>query len=109
MPKEPVRPSKKKAIQPSSGEVITSLATNNTYTIGEKIGEGAFGIVYACTDVWNNDLAAKVLKPVASYEKVKGEAEAEFLKLRVLRNAYITFVYDAFEYRNTFYIITRCW
>jgi serine/threonine-protein kinase len=99
----------KKAVQPSPGEVITSLLTGNTYTIGEKIGEGHFGIVYNCTDVWQNDLAAKVLKPIGTYEKVKVAADGEFLRLIQLRHPYITFVYDAFEYRNTFYIITeRC-
>ncbi|MEF8714065.1 MAG: protein kinase [Accumulibacter sp.] len=97
------------AIQPTVGEVITSLATGNSYTIGSRIGEGNFGIVYSCTDVWDNDLAAKVLKPIGSYEKVKAAAEAEFIKLLELRNPYITFVFDAFEFRDTFYIITeRC-
>ncbi|MFX1689710.1 protein kinase family protein [Paraburkholderia sp. A2RI-6] len=99
----------KTAIQPTAGEVITSLATGNSYTIGERIGEGNFGIVYSCKDVWNNDLATKVLKPIGSYEAVKAAAEAEFRKLLHLRNPNITFVYDAFEYRDTFYIITeRC-
>lgn len=105
LPPEPV----KRAIQPAIGEVITSLATGNSYTIGEQIGEGNFGIVYSSKDVWENDLAAKVLKPIGSYEKVKAAAEAEFIKLLQLRNPYVTFVYDAFEYRDTFYIITeRC-
>ncbi len=41
---------------------------------------------------------------------MRGEAIAEFEKLRLLRNPYVTFVYDAFEYRDTFYIITeRCY
>lgn len=85
------------------------MTTNNTYTIGKKIGEGNFGIVYECTDVWNNTLAVKVLKPKGTYEKVKASAEAEFIKLFQLRHPYITFVYDAFEFRDTFYIITeRC-
>lgn len=97
----------KSAVQPTIGEAITSLATNNTYTIGEKIGEGNFGIVYECADVWNNSLAVKVLKPKGTYEKVKASAEAEFLKLLQLRHPYVTFVYDAFEFRDTFYIITE--
>jgi serine/threonine protein kinase len=96
-------------IQPTAGEVITSLRTGISYTIGEKIGEGHFGIVYACTDVWTNDLAVKVLKPTGSYEKVRALAEAEFLKLLALRHPNITYIYDAFEFRDTFYIITeRC-
>ena len=105
VPPEPVR----RVTQPTVGEVIPSLATGNSYTIGMQIGEGTFGIVYSCKDIWENDLAAKVLKPIGSYEKVKAAAEAEFIKLLQLRNPYVTFIYDAFEYRDTFYIITeRC-
>lgn len=100
----------KQFVPPSPGEVITSLLTHNTYTIGQKIGEGNFGIVYSCTDIWGNELAVKVLKPLGlSYEKIKASAEAEFVKLVALRHPKITYIYDAFEYRDTFYIITeRC-
>lgn len=109
IPNSPQAEPEKQVIQPNNGEVITSLATGNSYTIGLKIGEGNFGIVYSCKDVWENDLAAKVLKPIGTYEKVKAAAEAEFVKLLQLRNPYITFVFDAFEYRDTFYIVTeRC-
>lgn len=99
----------KKFIPPSPGETITSLSTGNTYTMGQQIGEGSFGIVYACSDVWKNKLAVKVLKPTDEYEKVKEKAEGEFFRLMQLRHPNITFVYDAFEYRDTFYIVTeRC-
>src|ERR1700737_273316 len=108
-PPPPTAPPEKYAIQPTPGEVIMSTATRNTFTMGEKIGEGSFGVVFACTDAWNNDLAAKVFKPHGTYERVQAAAAAEFAKLRELRNPYITFVHDAFEYRDTFYIITeRC-
>lgn len=106
-PADPNTQPSKVAIQPTDGEVITSLATGNSYTIGATIGEGSFGIVYSCKDVWENDLAVKVLKPIGTYEKVKAAAQAEFAKLRELRNPYLTFVYDAFEYRDTFYIVTE--
>jgi hypothetical protein len=43
---------------PEDGDVITSLATRNSYTMGSKIGEGSFGIVYECSDGWRNDLVA---------------------------------------------------
>ena len=80
----------KRAIFPAPGEVITSLATGNTYTIGEKIGEGNFGTVFSCKDVWENDLAAKVLKPIGSNdEKVKAMAEAEFVKLLLASKIHI--------------------
>jgi eukaryotic-like serine/threonine-protein kinase len=100
----------KLVVPPAPGEVVTSEATRNTYTMGEQIGEGYFGLVYACTDVWNNQLAAKVLKPVGPYEKVQAAASAEIQKLLVLRHPHITYVFDAFEFRDTFYIITeRCY
>ena len=99
----------KVGIQPSLGESIKSLLTGNTYTIGPRIGEGNFGIVYSCSDDWENELAVKVLKPILPYEKLRENAKGEFFRLRQLRHPNITFVYDAFEYRSTFYIVTeRC-
>ena len=98
----------KMVVHPTKGEVIVSNL-GNSYTIGDKIGEGHFGVVFSCTDVWDNELAAKVLKPLGTYEAVKSRATAEFLKLLQVRNPFITFVHDAFEFRDTFYIITeRC-
>ena len=95
---------------PSPGEVITSLATGNTYTMGEKIGEGNFGMVYSCVDRWDNALAAKVMKSKGSYEAVKKSTEAELQKLLLLRHPHITYLFDAFEFRDTFYLITeRCY
>jgi eukaryotic-like serine/threonine-protein kinase len=100
----------KRFTKPTKGEIITSLVTKNSYTMGELIGEGNFGVVFSCTDVWQNELAVKVLKPLGTYEEVKAAAESELAKLVQLRNPYITFIYDAFEYRDTFYIITeRCY
>ncbi len=91
-----------RGIQPVPGEAITSLATGgNTYTIGPRIDEGNFGVVYNCSDDWGNDLAVKVLKPVYPYDKLKENAEGEFHRLMELRHPNITFVYDAFEYRYT--------
>jgi hypothetical protein len=73
-------------VPPTAGEVITSELTGNTYTMGEKIGEGYFGLVFSCVDVWGNSLAAKILKPFGDYEKVKASALAELDKLILLRH-----------------------
>ena len=97
----------KGGIQPFLGETITSLSTGNTYTIGPQIGEGNFGIVYSCSDDWDNELAVKVLKPILPYEKLKENAAGEFHRLMELRHPNITFVYEAFECRSTFYIVTE--
>jgi serine/threonine-protein kinase len=94
---------------PAPGEVITSGATSISYTMGARIGEGNFGVVYGCEDIWNNSLAAKVMKPHGTPEKVRAATVAELNKLLHLRHPHITFVFDAFEYRDTFYLITeRC-
>lgn len=100
----------KSVVPPSPGEVITSLATRTTYTMGQPIGEGSFGVVYACTDGWGNDLAVKVMKPTRTYEEVRHATVAEVQRLLLLRHPHITYIYDAFEFRDTFYIVTeRCY
>lgn len=95
---------------PTEGELITSSATGNTYRIGSVIGEGSFGVVYECSDTWENELAVKILKPRGTYEEVRDSAGAELEKLRTLRHPNVTYVHDGFEYRHTFYIVfERCW
>jgi serine/threonine protein kinase len=97
-------------IAPTPGEVITSLATGTSYVMGTRIGEGFFGVVYACSDGWDNDLAAKILKPIRTHDELAASALAEVQKLLYLRHPQITYVYDAFEFRDSFYIITeRCY
>jgi len=66
--------------------------------MGERIGEGNFGVVFACRDVWDNDLAAKVMKPLLTYEAVQAAAIRELTTLLRLRNPNITFIHDAFEF-----------
>jgi serine/threonine-protein kinase len=95
---------------PSLGDVVTSATTGRSYTIGNRIGAGYFSVVYECTDLWGNELAAKVLNPErGTFEQVKAAAEREFGNLLTLRNPFITHVYDGFMWQNAFYIITeRC-
>jgi serine/threonine protein kinase len=96
-----------RAVAPRPGEIIPSPRFQNAYRFGGKIGEGAYSVVYRCRDRWNNDLAAKVLKPTNTYEAVKAAARAEFERLRVLRHLRVTQVVDEFEYRDTFFLITE--
>jgi serine/threonine protein kinase len=94
---------------PTPGELIAALHSKTTYAIGDLIGEGHFSLVYACKDDWNNDLAAKVLKPLGSHEEVGKSGLEEIQKLLLVRHPHITYLYDAFEYKDTFYLITeRC-
>lgn len=62
------------------------------------------------TDDWGNLLVAKVLLPQGKpYEQVRDEWLHEFKNLVQLRHPNVTYVHQAFEYRDTFYlIIERC-
>ncbi len=93
---------------PQEGEVIECLGRR--YTLGRETGHGYFGAVFQCTDEWGNDLVAKVLLPQGrTYEQVRQEWLTELQNLKALRHPNITYVYDAFECRDTFYlIIERC-
>lgn len=94
---------------PTPGESIFVQHSNTTYTIGKQIGNGHFAVVYACKDDWNNELAAKVLKPLGSHADVGRSGQEEIQKLVAVRHPNITYLYDAFEYKDTFYLITeRC-
>jgi serine/threonine protein kinase len=96
-------------VPPTPGESIAAKHSNTTYTFGQLIGEGHFAFVYACKDEWNNDLAAKVLKPLGSHAEVSKSGSEEIQKLLAVRHPNITYLYDAFECRDTFYLITeRC-
>lgn len=93
---------------PQQGEVISYQNIN--YYIGEYIGNGAFGAVYACSDDWVNNLVAKIILPrEQTYEQVKNEWLHELNNLVQLRHPNITYVHSAFEFRDTFYLIVeRC-
>lgn len=93
---------------PAKGEKV--LVDGKYYFLGDKIGEGAFGAVYECTDEWNNQLVAKVLLPRnRPYEEIRENWLAELQKLLDLRHPNITYVHAAFEYRDTFYlVIEKC-
>lgn len=96
-------------IYPRVGEVIEGHNEGSRYEVVDRIGEGQFGIVYGCRDVWGNDLALKVLKPRDTYERVKEKCAAEMKKLMELRHPYITYVHDTFEHQHAFCLVTeRC-
>ena len=93
-------------VPPSTGEVIEYRGIR--YYIGEQIGQGRFGAVFDCLDEWGNVLVAKVLLPQnRPYEEVREEWLHEFQNLQQLRHPQITFIHQAFEYRDTFYLIVE--
>lgn len=80
------------------------------YWIGERLGAGSFGEVYACTDEWQNSLVAKILLPRdRPYAEIRESWQRECSRLLELRHPNITYVHSAFEYKDTFYIVLeRC-
>lgn len=93
---------------PANGEHFHVDGRN--YWIGEILGQGAFGAVYACNDEWGNELVAKVLLPRnRSYEEIQQHCLRERERLLELRHPNITFLRECCEYRDTFYLILeRC-
>lgn len=93
---------------PVPGDVIPR--DPNRYTIGAQLGAGAFGSVWECTDRWGNHLVAKVVLPNdLPFEAVRSKWTRETGVLLHLRHPNITFLHDAFQYRDTFYLILeRC-
>jgi serine/threonine protein kinase len=93
---------------PTPGEHVVCDGRN--YWLGQFIANGHFGAVFECTDDWSNPLVAKVLVPAGqAYDDVRAQWIRELDNLQSLRHPYVTFIHDAFEYRDTFYLIMeRC-
>ncbi|MBL8300651.1 MAG: serine/threonine-protein kinase [Rhodanobacteraceae bacterium] len=105
----PIPPHAPKTFKPPTrGQSI--LVDGKYYFIGDKIGQGSFGEVFACQDEWSNQLVAKVLLPRnRTYDEVRESWLQELRKLLDLRHPNITHVYAAFECDDTFYlVIERC-
>jgi len=107
-PQEPEQLVFKNFTPPSLGEAIEYRDV--TYFIGQEIGRGSFGVVYECTDSWRNELAAKILLPRQQpYEVIRHNWTKEFEALVTFRHPFVTHIVAAFEYQDTFYLITeRC-
>lgn len=94
----------KNFLLPCSGEKIS--VRENNYYIGEILGTGQFSVVYSCTNDWGNSLAAKVLLPNnRPYDQIRDNWQKEFEHLIHLRHPNVTYIYDAFEHKNTFFLI----
>ncbi len=89
-------------VPPSPGEEIE----HRGIYIGERIAEGSFSAVFDCRDQWGTELVAKVLCPRnLPYDTIQSEWIDEFQKLRLLQHPNVVRLYQAFEYRDTFYLI----
>jgi len=93
---------------PEEGNVITY--GGRSYPIHGLLGQGAFGRVFACTDDWGNELAAKVLTPRnQTFQEVEERWRRELRALVAIRHPNVTLVHTAFVCDDAFYIIVeRC-
>lgn len=107
-PQDPPSEPERKFTPPSNGEVI--FIDGKYYFLGKLLGAGAFGHVYECTDEWSNELVAKILVPRdQTYDEVRENWLQELNKLVTLRHPNVTYVHQAFEHKDTFYIVMeRC-
>ena len=99
-------PVRRTLVLPRPGEVIEYRGIR--YQIGKQIGDGRFSVVFDCRDQWGTELATKVLSPrnlPYEYEKIRSEWRDEFQKLQLLRHPNVVRLCQAFEYRDTFYLI----
>ncbi|MBN2725392.1 MAG: protein kinase [Deltaproteobacteria bacterium] len=90
---------------------LTISHFDNVYNMGPEIGRGGYGIVYECTDAWQNDLVAKQIIPLSgdTQETVYARWMDESKKLILMRHPNITFLHDAFFCDGHFYlIIEKC-
>jgi serine/threonine protein kinase len=103
-----VQPPVRQFRPPNVGDIITFKGRR--YYLGQQFATGFFGAIYECTDDWGNHLVAKILLPHSRpYEDVRKSWERELANLVNLRHPNITYIHDAFECNDTFYlIIERC-
>jgi serine/threonine-protein kinase len=86
-----------------AGEVVPGA--RGSYRIGGQIGSGSFGTVWQCSDDWGTELAVKVLHPHHPRDELREMAIREASRAFALRHPNITYVFDAFEYKDNFHIV----
>lgn len=88
--------------------VISPHQAGRKYTFGEQIGFGNFSFVFAGTDSWGDEVAIKAFRPQhGTFEQVGRMALDEALKMAFLRHPRITYIHDAFEFQNVFYVVAE--
>ncbi len=89
---------------------ITSETTGNEYVIGDYLGEGSFGVVHHCTDIWENDLVIKFLRPLKEPRlPIRDMAIREMQALLTVRHPFVVPIHDAFIVNEQCCIVSeRC-
>jgi serine/threonine protein kinase len=94
---------------PTQGQMIVSPLTGTAYTIGEPFASGGFSLVFGCTDEWNHDLVAKIVRPIGDIEQTGSKVVSEVVAAAIVRSPHIVHVYDTFCFKGAHYIISeRC-
>lgn len=76
-----------------------------SYTVGNPINSGGYGIIYEGMDSFENNVILKVLKPVKSFSEIQAEWQREVNFLNRSNHPNIVTIYDGFMSGNLFYIV----
>jgi serine/threonine-protein kinase len=100
----PPRPSTPLFVPPRAGDFVQNQR-GFRYKLLSALNSGGFSSVYDGVDIFETPVAIKVFSPTAPYAEVKDRWFAEAALLQQLVHPNITYIYDAFEYRNGFYLV----
>jgi serine/threonine protein kinase len=94
---------------PGPGSVVRS-PRGSTYHVGEPLGGGAFGAVFAAVGPFDQPFALKIFQPAhRPYGEVRAEWQREVERLHRLRHPNIVYVHDSFEAHGQFFLVLeRC-
>ena len=88
-------------------DLYKPLSNISQYTLGDKLGEGTFGVVYLGTHILTKErVAIKIIeKRKLRNEKDKKRLEREISILKKLHHINIINLYSTIETKNQIYII----
>jgi serine/threonine protein kinase len=95
---------------PTPGDTITA-ASGRVYSVGQKLNEGGYALVFEGTNDLGRPVALKVYKPLNRlFAEVQAQWDRESAIMRKLAHAHVTSILDAFVVGNLFFIVMeRAW
>ena len=87
-------------------QIVPPLGTKGvTYTLGQEIASGGYGVVYEGIDSFENNVVLKVFKPNKSFTEVQNDWAREVSIFNRVNHPNIVTIYDSFMSGNLFYIV----
>eukprot|EP01126_Amoeba_proteus_P008219 TRINITY_DN13021_c0_g2_i3.p1 TRINITY_DN13021_c0_g2~~TRINITY_DN13021_c0_g2_i3.p1 ORF type:complete len:589 (-),score=117.83 TRINITY_DN13021_c0_g2_i3:143-1909(-) len=97
-------------VAPAAGvsEVTNFVVRNNyglSYTLGRFLGQGNFGMVYLCSDLYGQEFVIKYAKTNRPRDAVEADWSKELNILFSLSHPGVIRVFDAFVHNNLYYLV----